>query len=323
MILTLEDGTQVRSPDPVTLDDELAVEALLGPPGAAVLGAWGEAGGPSTIHAAYELLRRQVNGLTGIVDATLVGHRTSSYAGNVAILNRGLGRSILGQHLVDPPDGDDFPVPAALTFLQSVRAETQSVEVNRPAFIFDRTLVGDAQTDRPLIALRKRLQDGATDTGPWIMDDREETWAILDGGTIFSRGGFTAMGNSANIVVRGGSAFVEFGGVIAALSPGVTSDDSTGSSIAIASLSSSAAIIGDLYGGSMTLYLTGTSSAMSAPRFIVAEIAAPAAPSAGFGTIYEKADGLLYFKNDAGTEYDLTATGAGGSGNDQLDWMGW
>jgi hypothetical protein len=39
-----------------------------------------------------------------------------------------------------------------------------------------------------------------------------------------------------------------------------------------------------------------------------AEIAAPATPASGFGRIYAKTDGLLYFKNDAGTEFDLTST---------------
>lgn len=38
----------------------------------------------------------------------------------------------------------------------------------------------------------------------------------------------------------------------------------------------------------------------------LAEIAAPSTPASGFGRIYVKTDNLLYFKNDAGTEYDLT-----------------
>lgn len=37
--------------------------------------------------------------------------------------------------------------------------------------------------------------------------------------------------------------------------------------------------------------------------------AAPATPDSGEGAIYEKTDGKLYFKNDAGTERDLTAAG--------------
>lgn len=37
------------------------------------------------------------------------------------------------------------------------------------------------------------------------------------------------------------------------------------------------------------------------------EISAPSTPASGFGYLYEKTDNKLYFKNDAGTEYDLTA----------------
>jgi hypothetical protein len=47
----------------------------------------------------------------------------------------------------------------------------------------------------------------------------------------------------------------------------------------------------------------------------VAEIAPPSTPSTGFGTIYAKTDGKLYFKNDAGTETDLTAGAGAGSGS--------
>jgi len=42
------------------------------------------------------------------------------------------------------------------------------------------------------------------------------------------------------------------------------------------------------------------------------EIAAPATPPTGFGVIYTKTDNHLYFKNDAGTEYDLLAYLIGG-----------
>ncbi len=38
----------------------------------------------------------------------------------------------------------------------------------------------------------------------------------------------------------------------------------------------------------------------------VSEISAPGTPNSGKGVLYEKTDGKLYFKNDAGTEYDLT-----------------
>lgn len=43
----------------------------------------------------------------------------------------------------------------------------------------------------------------------------------------------------------------------------------------------------------------------------VTETSAPSTPSSGKGEIYAKTDGHLYFKNDIGTEYDLT----GGSGS--------
>lgn len=45
----------------------------------------------------------------------------------------------------------------------------------------------------------------------------------------------------------------------------------------------------------------------------VPEIAAPATPAAGKVSVYAKADGKLYIKDDAGTETDLTDTGAGGA----------
>lgn len=36
------------------------------------------------------------------------------------------------------------------------------------------------------------------------------------------------------------------------------------------------------------------------------EAAAPSTPASGYGQLYEKTDGLLYFKNDAGTEVNLS-----------------
>ena len=44
----------------------------------------------------------------------------------------------------------------------------------------------------------------------------------------------------------------------------------------------------------------------------ITEGAAPSNPASGFGVVYVKSgDSSLYFKNDAGTEYNLTASGAG------------
>tara|TARA_Y100000593_G_scaffold73195_1_gene134450 strand:+ start:97 stop:1710 length:1614 start_codon:yes stop_codon:yes gene_type:complete len=42
---------------------------------------------------------------------------------------------------------------------------------------------------------------------------------------------------------------------------------------------------------------------------------APSTPSSGEGVFYEKNDGKIYFKNDGGTEYDLTSGGGGGGGS--------
>lgn len=49
----------------------------------------------------------------------------------------------------------------------------------------------------------------------------------------------------------------------------------------------------------------------SAP-VLLAEQAAPSTPASGFAALYVKSDGKVYLKDDAGTEYDLTATGSGG-----------
>lgn len=46
---------------------------------------------------------------------------------------------------------------------------------------------------------------------------------------------------------------------------------------------------------------------------LVEQSVSPATPPSGFGVVYAKTDGKLYFKNDAGTETDLTATGGGGT----------
>jgi len=47
----------------------------------------------------------------------------------------------------------------------------------------------------------------------------------------------------------------------------------------------------------------------------VAEISAPSTPSSGYGAIYAKTDNKLYFKNDGGTEVDLTNQASGGETN--------
>jgi len=50
-------------------------------------------------------------------------------------------------------------------------------------------------------------------------------------------------------------------------------------------------------------------------HILVAEISAPSTPASGYGSIYAKSDNKLYFKNDAGTEVDLTNQASGGESN--------
>lgn len=64
------------------------------------------------------------------------------------------------------------------------------------------------------------------------------------------------------------------------------------------------------------LLLGGTAHATKGPVRLVAgswldlaEVTAPGTPGAGFGSLYEKTDNLLYFLNDLGTEYNLTPAG--------------
>jgi hypothetical protein len=59
------------------------------------------------------------------------------------------------------------------------------------------------------------------------------------------------------------------------------------------------------------LLLTG-SEARFAGSMRIAEVVAPSTPATGHVNIYAKSDGKVYSMDDAGTEYDLTATGAGG-----------
>ena len=52
---------------------------------------------------------------------------------------------------------------------------------------------------------------------------------------------------------------------------------------------------------------TAVFSILAGGALEVAEITAPATPSSGYGRVYVKSDGRIYFLNDAGTEYDLTS----------------
>jgi hypothetical protein len=53
----------------------------------------------------------------------------------------------------------------------------------------------------------------------------------------------------------------------------------------------------------------GTSGLQLNGRLTLVETTSPTTPASGYGILFPKTDGKLYFKNDEGTEYDLTATG--------------
>lgn len=58
--------------------------------------------------------------------------------------------------------------------------------------------------------------------------------------------------------------------------------------------------------------LPNTDSLIAGASAVLSEQgSSPATPASGYGIVYAKTDGKLYFKNDAGTETDLTATGGG------------
>ena len=259
----LEDGTRVTVGTSVSREAQRALADLLAPPGLSILGSFGEVGGPGTIRAAYELLRRQVNGLTRIVDGLAGGARSPYYAGNIAAVSSsrgGLGTAshYIGQHLVDPLPGDDANrgIAPAVRFFRSVEAVASSLALNRADFVFDRSYSGPITSDRMLIELISRLENGATWTGAWIGDARGQTWTVQWDGTYFSRGGLLLLGDTANAILRGGDLYVESGGVAAVLDPNTTSDSTTGASLALARTSTTAAQIGDLYSidlGTLTL----------------------------------------------------------------------
>ena len=60
--------------------------------------------------------------------------------------------------------------------------------------------------------------------------------------------------------------------------------------------------------------LTNSDSLIAGASAVLSEQgSSPATPSSGYGIVYAKTDGKLYFKNDAGSETDLTAAGGGGT----------
>ena len=72
-----------------------------------------------------------------------------------------------------------------------------------------------------------------------------------------------------------------------------------------------------IIGPSQFSELTNSDGLIAGQSAVLSEQASsPGTPASGYGAIYAKTDGKVYFKNDAGTEYDLTATG--GSGTDPI-----
>ncbi len=81
---------------------------------------------------------------------------------------------------------------------------------------------------------------------------------------------------------------------------------------------SNVAAYGIYQGGANTLNLFAGETEFS-KQLKVAEIAAPGTPTSGYGYVYAKTDGKIYYKNDGGTEYDLTVSGGGISDGDKGD----
>jgi hypothetical protein len=78
---------------------------------------------------------------------------------------------------------------------------------------------------------------------------------------------------------------------------------------------SNSSSIGVQADGQFLDYLGGTSGIMALKE----RAAAPVSSVGDYGLFYVKTDGKAYFKNDAGTEYDLTATGSGSPGGSSGD----
>lgn len=304
-------------------------ESLQVHPALRLLQPWGAVGGPLSIRGVWELSRDTLNAHTDMLDALLGGRRSRAYGGNIAVLNRSLGRSYIAQQLVDPDADDETPVPPALHVFQSIVGEASSVDGNRPMMLLERISNGSVTQARALLELRKRVGNGAEDEAAFIEDARGERFSIRGDGTYFTRGGFFALGDAANLVLRGGNAFVEDAGVVAVLGPGVTSDDATGSSLAIGRSSPTLAQIGDLYGndlgeldiqGNVYNYNpSGADAYMWTRAFIFdAKATRPTVLTAGRRGLWVKTtDNLAYYWD--GTTDTAWGSGGGGSPHDLLD----
>jgi hypothetical protein len=62
-----------------------------------------------------------------------------------------------------------------------------------------------------------------------------------------------------------------------------------------------------IVGSSVQQEISNSDSLLCGQALVFTEQAsAPATPTSGYGILYVKTDGLLYFKNDSGTEYLLS-----------------
>ena len=135
---------------------------------------------------------------------------------------------------------------------------------------------------RPLFAPLIRNVYGAT-AAPTVDDDESRGFGI------------------GSLVIYDGVAYICTDPTIgAAVWARITSGAGTGDFLADGTVPMTGAL--DLDGNSL----------INANTIEVIEGTAPSTPASGHGAIYEKTDGLLYFKNDAGAEYDLTGGGGGG-----------
>ena len=144
----------------------------------------------------------------------------------------------------------------------------------------------------------------ATGTGVKVYTTGDETYRVRPDGTVDAWGSGGANGSTfkdnAFSVVDNGDATKVLAFEVSGVSTGTTR------TLTVPNASGTIPLLGS------TQTWTGAQT-FSSQAVTLAEIAAPSTPASGFGAVYVKTDGLLYFKNDAGTEHDLTATAAGGA----------
>ena len=169
------------------------------------------------------------------------------------------------------------------------------------------------------------IQSSAT-TNPIVLNASANTGGGIIGNTGFTHttgnkidwrfnGGYTtSSGNGTFTLIKADGTFNQTGLTsgkikLIELSPTITSLTDTLTGLHIGMTNTNCIGINQV-GADVENYFNG-STTFEAP-ILQREVAAPSTPATNYGATYAKTDGKLYFKNDAGTEYDLTATGAGG-----------